>query len=56
MRQVVRRMYRARRTLVVKFDNDSIDESEDVREVSTAAAITTLHSSTSSVSQPAHVL
>eukprot|EP00611_Tribonema_gayanum_P012245 TRINITY_DN2287_c0_g1_i2.p1 TRINITY_DN2287_c0_g1~~TRINITY_DN2287_c0_g1_i2.p1 ORF type:complete len:361 (-),score=94.58 TRINITY_DN2287_c0_g1_i2:178-1260(-) len=31
--EVVRRMYRARRTLVVRFDNDSIDESEEVREV-----------------------
>jgi hypothetical protein len=36
-------MYRARRTLVVKFDNDAIDESEDVREVYTLIQCTTLH-------------
>jgi hypothetical protein len=36
-------MYRARRTLVVKFDNDAIDESEDVREVYTLIQCVTLH-------------
>jgi hypothetical protein len=37
-------MYRARRTLVVKFDNDAIDESEDVREASAAAVAAAEHS------------
>lgn len=32
-KEVVKRMYRARRTLVVRFNNDSLDESEDVREI-----------------------
>ena len=32
-KEVCRRMYRARRTLLVKFDNDSLDESEDIEKV-----------------------
>ena len=32
-KEVCRRMYRARRTLVVKFENDAIDESEEIEKV-----------------------
>jgi hypothetical protein len=32
-REVCRRMYRARRTLLVKFEDDSLDESEDIEKV-----------------------
>lgn len=33
LKEVCRRMYRARRTLLIKFDNDSIDESEQILSV-----------------------
>lgn len=32
-RQVCRRMYRARRTLILRFEDDSIDESESLFKV-----------------------
>jgi hypothetical protein len=32
-KEVCRRMYRARRTLLIKFENDELDESEDVEKV-----------------------
>jgi hypothetical protein len=34
-KEACRRMYRARRTLLIKFDNDDLDESEDIETVST---------------------
>ena len=32
-KEVCRRMYRARSTLLLKFDNDSLDESEDIEQI-----------------------
>ena len=32
-KEVCRRMYRARRTLLIKFENDALDESEDIEKV-----------------------
>eukprot|EP00638_Chattonella_subsalsa_P003464 CAMPEP_0117758720 /NCGR_PEP_ID=MMETSP0947-20121206/15571_1 /TAXON_ID=44440 /ORGANISM="Chattonella subsalsa, Strain CCMP2191" /LENGTH=449 /DNA_ID=CAMNT_0005579011 /DNA_START=267 /DNA_END=1616 /DNA_ORIENTATION=+ len=32
-KEVIRRLYRARRTLLIKFDNDSLDETEDIQGV-----------------------
>jgi len=32
-KEVIRRMYRARRTLLVQFENDSLDETEDIKSV-----------------------
>ena len=32
-KEVCRRMYRARQTLVIKYNNDNIDESDDIVKV-----------------------
>lgn len=32
-RDVVSKMYRARRTILIRFENDSIDESEEMKDI-----------------------